>query len=61
MLAARAVSASMEDPLSALEVGQVDEPDVPEGWDLVEVKAVSLNHHDVWSCAGSACRRSACR
>src|SRR4029077_3198884 len=26
MLAARAVAASMEDPLSALEVGQVDEP-----------------------------------
>jgi NADPH:quinone reductase-like Zn-dependent oxidoreductase len=52
MLAARAVSASMEDPLSALEVGQVDEPDVPEGWELVTVKAVSLNHHDVWSLRG---------
>src|SRR5215469_9116034 len=52
MLAARAVSASMEDPLSALEVGQVDEPDVPEGWALVDVKAVSLNHHDVWSLRG---------
>jgi len=42
----------MEDPLSALEVGQVDEPDVPDGWELVEVKAVSLNHHDVWSLRG---------
>src|SRR5690348_5102979 len=52
MLAARAVSASMEDPLSALEVGQVDEPDVPDGWELVEVKATSLNHHDVWSLRG---------
>jgi NADPH:quinone reductase-like Zn-dependent oxidoreductase len=52
MLAARAVAASPEDPLSALEVGQVEEPNVPEGWVLVEVKAVSLNHHDVWSLRG---------
>lgn len=52
MLAARAVAASMEDPLSALEVGQIEEPNVPEGWALVEVKAASLNHHDVWSLRG---------
>ncbi|HWH20771.1 MAG TPA: zinc-binding dehydrogenase [Solirubrobacterales bacterium] len=52
MLAARAVAASLEDPLSALEVGQVEEPNVPEGWALVDVKAVSLNHHDVWSLRG---------
>jgi NADPH:quinone reductase-like Zn-dependent oxidoreductase len=52
MLAASAVSASLEDPLSALEVGQVEEPNVPEGWALVDVKAVSLNHHDVWSLRG---------
>ncbi|HEY2055734.1 MAG TPA: zinc-binding dehydrogenase [Solirubrobacterales bacterium] len=52
MLAARAVAASMEDPLSGLEVGQVDEPNLPEGWALVEVKAASLNHHDVWSLRG---------
>jgi NADPH:quinone reductase-like Zn-dependent oxidoreductase len=52
VLAARAVAASKEDPLSALEVGQVDEPNVPEGWALVDVKAVSLNHHDVWSLRG---------
>lgn len=42
----------MEDPLSALEVGQVDDPNVPEGWALVEVKATSLNHHDLWSLRG---------
>jgi NADPH:quinone reductase-like Zn-dependent oxidoreductase len=52
MLAARAVSASLDDPLSALEVGQVEEPNVPEGWARVDVKAVSLNHHDVWSLRG---------
>ncbi|HEY5333032.1 MAG TPA: zinc-binding dehydrogenase [Solirubrobacterales bacterium] len=52
MLAARAIAASPEDPLSALEVGQVDEPTVPDGWVLVDVKATSLNHHDVWSLRG---------
>jgi NADPH:quinone reductase-like Zn-dependent oxidoreductase len=52
MLAARAVAASIEDPLSALEVGEVGEPNVPEGWALVDVKATSLNHHDVWSLRG---------
>jgi NADPH:quinone reductase-like Zn-dependent oxidoreductase len=52
MLAARAVAASMADPLSALAVGEVEEPNVPEGWALVDVKATSLNHHDVWSLRG---------
>jgi NADPH:quinone reductase-like Zn-dependent oxidoreductase len=52
MLAARAIAASPEDPLSALEVREVDEPKVPDGWALVEVKATSLNHHDVWSLRG---------
>jgi NADPH:quinone reductase-like Zn-dependent oxidoreductase len=52
VLAARVVAASKEDPLSALVVGQVDEPNVPEGWALVDIKAVSLNHHDVWSLRG---------
>ncbi len=52
MLAARAIAASIEDPLSALELGEVDEPTVSDGWALVEVKATSLNHHDVWSLRG---------
>jgi len=52
MLAARAVATSMEDPLSGLEVGLVEEPNVPEGWALVDVKATSLNHHDLWSLRG---------
>jgi NADPH:quinone reductase-like Zn-dependent oxidoreductase len=52
MLAARAIAASIEDPLSALELAQVDEPSVPDGWALVDVKATSLNHHDVWSLRG---------
>lgn len=52
MLAAYAARISPEDPLSALEVGEVETPNVPEGWVPVEVRAASLNHHDVWSLKG---------
>jgi NADPH:quinone reductase-like Zn-dependent oxidoreductase len=52
VLAAYAARISPEDPLSALEVGEVEEVNVPEGWVAVEVKAASLNHHDVWSLKG---------
>jgi NADPH:quinone reductase-like Zn-dependent oxidoreductase len=52
VLAAYASAISPDDPLSGLTVGEVDEPNVPEGWALVEVKAASLNHHDVWSLRG---------
>lgn len=52
MLAAYAARISPEDPLSGLEVGDVPEPNVPEGWTLVEVRAAALNHHDVWSLKG---------
>jgi NADPH:quinone reductase-like Zn-dependent oxidoreductase len=52
VLAAYAARLSPEDPLSALEVGDVPEPPVPEGWAQVEVRAAALNHHDVWSLKG---------
>ena len=52
VLAAYAARISPEDPLSGLEVGEVEEPNVPEGWVAVEVRAASLNHHDVWSLKG---------
>jgi len=52
VLAAYAARLAPDDPLSALEVGEVPEPDVPEGWALVEVRAAALNHHDVWSLKG---------
>ncbi|HVY08805.1 MAG TPA: zinc-binding dehydrogenase [Mycobacteriales bacterium] len=52
MLAAYAARASDEDPLSALEVGEIDPPEAPEGWISVEVKAAALNHHDIWSLRG---------
>lgn len=44
--------ANPENPLDALVVGERPEPEVPQGWVRVRVKAVSANHHDVWSLGG---------
>ncbi len=52
MLAVFAADINPDDPLSALEIGERPEPEVPEGWTTVAVKAASLNHHDLWSLRG---------
>ncbi len=53
MLAAYAASINSEDPLAGLVVGEVPEPTAPDdGWTTVEVRAASLNHHDIWSLRG---------
>jgi NADPH:quinone reductase-like Zn-dependent oxidoreductase len=52
MFAAYAESINRDDPLSGLVLGDRPEPDVPDGWAVVEVKAAALNHHDVWSLKG---------
>ena len=52
MLAAFVSTPAPEDPLSVLEVGDRPAPEVPEGWTTVQVKAVSLNHHDLFSLQG---------
>jgi NADPH:quinone reductase-like Zn-dependent oxidoreductase len=52
MLAVRAVRIDPTDPLSALEIGEVPEPEVPAGWTIVQVRAAALNHHDLWSLRG---------
>jgi NADPH:quinone reductase-like Zn-dependent oxidoreductase len=52
VLAAYAARISPEEPLSGLELGDVPEPNVPEGWSVVEVRAAALNHHDLWSLKG---------
>ena len=52
MLSAHVSSPNPENPLDALEVGDRPDPDPPEGWVTVEVKAASLNHHDIWSLRG---------
>ncbi len=52
MLAASCVSQSADDPLSGLEVGDRPAPEAPDGWVRVDVRAASLNHHDLWSLKG---------
>ena len=52
MLAAYVTATRPEAPLSALEVGERPAPEAPEGWVAVRLKAVGLNHHDLWSLRG---------
>ena len=52
MLAVYASAVDRENPLSGLEVGERPEPEGPDGWTTVAVKAASLNHHDLWSLRG---------
>ncbi|MDP9427489.1 MAG: zinc-binding dehydrogenase [Actinomycetota bacterium] len=52
MLAAFVSTPAPKDPLSVLEVDERPEPEVPDGWTTVQVKAVSLNHHDLFSLRG---------
>ncbi|WP_426245129.1 zinc-binding dehydrogenase [Nocardioides sp. LHG3406-4] len=59
MFAVYAESFSPDDPLAALVVGERPEPEVPDGWTTVEVKAASLNHHDLWSLRGVGLKQEA--
>ncbi|MFB7948391.1 zinc-binding dehydrogenase [Kitasatospora phosalacinea] len=52
MFAAYAARISPDDPLSALELGEVPEPEARPGWSVVTVRAATLNHHDLWSLRG---------
>ena len=45
-----------ENPLSVLEIGNLEPVETPDDWVDVEVKAMSLNHHDVWALKGQALR-----
>ena len=52
MLAAFAARIDQDDPLSGLELGDRPEPSPPDEWATVDVRATSLNHHDLWSLRG---------
>jgi NADPH:quinone reductase-like Zn-dependent oxidoreductase len=56
MRAAYATKADPDHPLQALTVGEFPEPTPPDGWTLVEVRAASLNQHDLWSLRGVGLR-----
>ena len=52
MFAVYAAQPNRDDPLSALVVGERDEPVVAPGWVRVGVRAASLNMHDLWTLRG---------
>jgi NADPH:quinone reductase-like Zn-dependent oxidoreductase len=52
MFAITAETIAPHDPLSGLRLGERPDPVAPDGWELVTVRAASLNHHDVWSLRG---------
>jgi len=52
MFAVYAASVHPDAPLDGLVVGQRPEAVAPDGWQMITVKAASLNHHDVWSLRG---------
>ena len=58
MLAAYAARFAPNDPISALEVADRPEPEARENWSTVEVRAASLNHHDLWSLRGVGLREA---
>jgi NADPH:quinone reductase-like Zn-dependent oxidoreductase len=59
MFAVYAEGFSKDDPISGLGIGERPEPDVPDGWTTVTVKASSINHHDVWSLRGVGLKEDA--
>ena len=52
MRAAFISSFDADDPASAVQVGDRPEPEAPDGWVVVDVRAAALNHHDVFSAKG---------
>ena len=52
MRAAYASATKPDEPLAALTVGDLPEPSPPDGWVTVDVRASSLNHHEIWSLRG---------
>src|SRR5918994_725331 len=59
MFAVYAESFSTDDPLAGLVVGERPDPEVPDGWTTVTVKAACLNHHDLWSLKGVGLKQEA--
>jgi len=59
MFAVSAQSFSTDDPLSGLVLGERPEPEAPDGWTTITVKAASLNHHDLWSLRGVGLKEDA--
>jgi NADPH:quinone reductase-like Zn-dependent oxidoreductase len=52
MFALTATAVTPDDPLTGLTEGEHPDPRPPDGWEVVDVRAAALNHHDVWTLRG---------
>jgi NADPH:quinone reductase-like Zn-dependent oxidoreductase len=52
VFAVTATKLDRDEPLRGLSLGDHPEPDPPNGWTSVRVRAASLNHHDLWTLRG---------
>ena len=52
MFAITATAGNPQDPLAGLAFGEHPEPEPPPGWEVVDVRAAGLNHHDLWTLRG---------
>jgi NADPH:quinone reductase-like Zn-dependent oxidoreductase len=52
MFAVYAAEPNPDDPIAALRVGERPDPQAPDGWVAVRVRAASLNMHDLWTLRG---------
>jgi len=52
MFAVYGAEPNMEDPLASLRVGELPDPEVPAGHVAVNVRAATLNMHDIWTLRG---------
>ncbi|WP_433244649.1 zinc-binding dehydrogenase [Streptosporangium sp. CA-135522] len=57
MFAVTATQTDPDNPLAGLTLGERPEPEVPDGWTTVTVKAAALNHHDLWTLKGVGIRQ----
>ncbi|GLZ14774.1 Zn-dependent oxidoreductase [Actinomadura sp. NBRC 104425] len=56
MFAVTATRFDADNPVNGLTLGERPDPQVPDGWTTVTVKATALNHHDLWSLRGVGLR-----
>ncbi|MGN9785780.1 zinc-binding dehydrogenase [Nonomuraea sp. ZG12] len=57
MFAVTATQTDPDNPLAGLTLGERPEPEVPDGWTTVSVRAAALNHHDLWTLKGVGIRQ----
>ncbi|GAA4233139.1 NADPH:quinone reductase-like Zn-dependent oxidoreductase [Streptosporangium album] len=57
MFAVTVTQTDPDNPLAGLTLGERPEPEVPDGWTTVTVRAAGLNHHDLWTLKGVGIRQ----